>query len=611
MASRQLSPSRERIPFWRNVKTIGIMAQVIFGVLVAIAIYWLYSNVTTALSRSNLPADFSFLRNRAGIPIAESPISYTPDDPYWRALLIGILNTLKVSLIGVVLASLLGVLIGVMRLSQNWMLRQLATAYVELIRNTPIAVQIIFWYTAALATIPPNITNPVVLPFGIYLSNRGVAFPFFYPSYSFGAWLPWLVVGVVVALVVWGLRRRQIAASERPGSTWTIALAALVLIAGVGYFVVGSSSALPENIGTDFRADRGRGTVFVDENDNAQWDRGERSVPYASAVVTIEEARLSDTTQNLIESRRVLPSTFRFPFIRPSEVESYEVGFADEADAARFSLDFIDAPSVGVIYEDRNDNGLLDRGEDVDSETGQGFSGVRLNLTLENFTRRVVADRDAQVRLPRFEPVGNEAQAGSSEESSSGGVSAGPRSLFGTPSSGEGENVGGGGLNASFELQRAGPLVYSPPSIPVSNYEGGFSFTPSYLAILLALVIYTASFIAEIVRAGVLAIPKGQTEAAKAVGLSNFQTFNLVVFPQSIRIILPPMISQYLNLTKNSSLGPLAAYGELFAISTIVANQTGASVPVTILIILAYLLISLTFALILNIVNNRMTIVER
>jgi len=147
--------------------------------------------------------------------------------------------------------------------------------------------------------------------------------------------------------------------------------------------------------------------------------------------------------------------------------------------------------------------------------------------------------------------------------------------------------------------------------VPVSNYEGGFRFTASYLALLLALVIYTATFIAEIVRAGILAVPKGQTEASKALGLSGAQTFGLVIFPQAVRIILPPMISQFLNLTKNSSLAPLAAYAEIFAISTIVANQTGASVPVIIMIILSYLVISWFFALVLNIVNARMAIVER
>ena len=602
MASQGLKgPARDRIPFWRNVKTIGILAQVIFAVLVLVGTFVLYRNVVTTLARSNLPADFSFLDNRAGIPIAESPIPYTPDMPYWRALLIGFLNTLKVSLIGVLLASLLGVLVGVMRLSANWLLRQIATGYVELIRNTPLAVQIIFWYTAALATIPPNITNPIALPFGVYLSNRGIAFPFLYPGYYFSAWLIWLVVAVLASAAILLLRRRQIARSDQPGRAWPLALLGFLAVAGAGYFVAASETPLPENITTDFRADRGRGTVFIDTDGDGRFDRGDRAVPFAPAVVTIERGVLTDTTQNVIESRRIVPSTFRFPRLEPYEFAEAEVRFANPADAERFSVAFQRFPSVGFIYEDRNDNEEFDPGEELDPETNRGFTGVQLELVVTDFERRLVADRDAQIRIPRFvaETGGGDTEAASTPGSS-------PRDLFGG-----GARAAEAELEATITLLESGPIVVSPATIPVSNYEGGFRFTTNYLALLLALVLYTAAFIAEIVRGGIQAVSKGQTEAAKALGLSGYQTFSLIVFPQAVRIILPPMISQYLNLTKNSSLGTLAAYGELFAISAIVANQTGASVPVTVMLIASYLFISLTFAFILNIVNARMAIVER
>ena len=153
--------------------------------------------------------------------------------------------------------------------------------------------------------------------------------------------------------------------------------------------------------------------------------------------------------------------------------------------------------------------------------------------------------------------------------------------------------------------------MLSFPSIPRGNYVGGISLSAAYLALLIGLVVYTASFIAEIVRGGIQAVPKGQREAAKAVGLSNYQTFRLVVFPQALRIILPPMISQYLNLTKNSSLAILVTFQDFFSISNIVANQTGAAIPVIVIVIGGYLIISLTFAFILNIVNERMALVER
>src|SRR5699024_6177330 len=138
----------ERIPFTRNVRTIGIFLQFVFPVIVIALGLGIVNNVLIALARTHIPAHFSFLGARAGVAIAETPIPCTPQDPYWRALVIGLLNTLRVAVVGVVLATVLGVAVGVMRLSRNLLARQIATGYVELIRNTPLAVQIIFWYTA-------------------------------------------------------------------------------------------------------------------------------------------------------------------------------------------------------------------------------------------------------------------------------------------------------------------------------------------------------------------------------------------------------------------------------------------------------------------------------
>lgn len=156
-----------------------------------------------------------------------------------------------------------------------------------------------------------------------------------------------------------------------------------------------------------------------------------------------------------------------------------------------------------------------------------------------------------------------------------------------------------------------GPLVYSSVHIPVSTYEGGARLTVNYLAMLLALVVYTSAFIGEIVRGGIQAVAKGQREAANALGLSGYQTFSLVVFPQALRIVLPPVISQYLNLTKNSSLATLAGYAELFVIANVISNQTGAAIPIAILLIGSYLAISLTFSVVLNKVNASLALVER
>ena len=609
---KQASGTPERIPFWRNVKTLGLLAQVIFTLVVLTAIVILWNNVASALARSSLPADFSWLTSRAGLPIGERPIPYTPDDPYWRALLIGFLNTLKIALVGVILASILGVLVGLARLSNNWLLRQIGTWYVEILRNTPLSVQIIFWFTAAIATLPPTISAPIRLPGGILFSNRGLAFPAIYPGFGFTAWLPWLLGAIILFAVILVIRRRQIRASERPGLAWPYALAGMLVVAASGYLVASEQATIPSTVAVDFVTERGRGVTFTDTNGNGERDRGESAYGHVPVTVTVPEAAIEARSSNLVEQRQVKPSVIRFPVIEEGEYDTFDIRILGESDRERFSVHWIDAPVSGVVFEDRNNDGVWQEGEELDAQ-GEGFQGVRTVLTVTGFQRDLVSDRDGAVRIPNFDPVGTQAENVEEIEDAgrSGAGGFGPSNLFGANAASDDAPSDAPTLDTVVDIRPSGALVWSPPSVPVSNYTGGFRFTASYLALLLALVIYTATFIAEITRAGIMAVPKGQTEAAKALGLSGRQTFSLVIFPQAVRIILPPMISQYLNLTKNSSLAPLAAYAEIFAISAVVANQTGASVPVTILIIVSYLIISWFFSVVLNIVNARMAIVER
>jgi His/Glu/Gln/Arg/opine family amino acid ABC transporter permease subunit len=614
MATRPITVNKtvadqDTIPFYRNVKLIGILAQVIFVIILLVTGTVIYLNVTRALRASNLPANFDFLGVRAGIPIAESPIRYTTSDPYWRAMVIGFLNTLKVSLVGVVLATLLGILVGVLRLSPNWLLRQIAGAFVEVVRNTPLAVQIVFWFTAVLTPLPPRISNPIQLPGNVLLSNLGIALPWLENTYLFVNWLPWLGGGILAGFLAYGLRKWQIERADLHGNPWWLGVLVFLLIAIGGY--VSIAPEIPDTVATDFRADRGRGQVFLDTNQNGELDGDEQTLPYVPARVRIESGQLRTTSQNTTESRRNVSSVVRFPLIRASEVGDAEVIFADPEAAREAGLlfHFTHFPSEGVLYQDRNDNGAFDNGEQVDDD-GSGFTGVAMLLRVYDFERRLVANRDGQVRIPRFDPVRDGNDSDGNEEvraptSPSGG-------LFGAPANTpDADTSTDGSIDATFEVLPLRPLVLSTPSIPVTNYIGGITLSTSFLALLLALVIHTAGFIAEIVRAGIQAVPKGQREAAKTLGLSPWQTFSIVTFPQALRIILPPMISQYLNLSKNSSLAPLAAYVELFAISVIIANQTGATIPVILIIIASYLLISFTFAFILNIVNDRMALVER
>ena len=160
-------------------------------------------------------------------------------------------------------------------------------------------------------------------------------------------------------------------------------------------------------------------------------------------------------------------------------------------------------------------------------------------------------------------------------------------------------------------LQAEPPLKPFLPELAGLNFKGGLRLTPEFAALLFGLVVYTGAFIAEIVRAGIQAVSKGQVEAARSLGLSTGQTLRLIVFPQALRIMVPPVTSQYLNLAKNSSLAIAIGYPDLFSISGTVFNQTGAAIETTVIMMLSYLSISLLTSLLMNIYNARIQLVER
>jgi general L-amino acid transport system permease protein len=155
------------------------------------------------------------------------------------------------------------------------------------------------------------------------------------------------------------------------------------------------------------------------------------------------------------------------------------------------------------------------------------------------------------------------------------------------------------------------PIRFDVPILQGFNFQGGLRLTTEFTALLIGLALYTSAFIAEVIRAGIQAVNKGQIEAAKAVGLSSSQVLLLIIVPQALRVIIPPLISQYLNLTKNSSLALAIGYQELFAIGKVTINQAGRAVPVFMLIMATYLAISLITSLVLNIYNKRVQFIER
>jgi general L-amino acid transport system permease protein len=375
-------------------KVRGLVSQAILVVALTAFVWWIIGNTAQNLQRSNIASGFDFLNGRAGFDLAQTPIAYSSDSTYMRALYVGILNTVIIAAAGIVTALVLGFLIGIARLSSNWLLRTLATTYVEIFRNLPPLLQIFFWYFGVLSVLPqPKESIPI--PPGGYLNSRG----FFMPK------------------IIW---------SEGSGLILFALLAAIV----ISFFVW-------------------------------RWS-----------------------------SKRQMETGQQFPVLWTT---------------------------IGLL-------------------TGLPLLAFFLS-----------------------------------------------------------------GMPASIEY----------PKLSTFNLSGGFQVKPEFLSLYLALSVYTAAFIAEIVRSGIMGVAKGQTEASQAVGLSRGMLLRLVVVPQAMRIIIPPLTSQFLNLTKNSSLAIAIGYPDLVAVGGTILNQTGQAIEVVAIWMLVYLGLSLATSLFMNWFNAKMALVER
>ncbi len=388
------TPSRtSAVPPWRDVRVLRIAAQVFVLLVVGVVAALMVRNLMSAMTERGVGFGFGFLNRSAGFDISESPIPYSSTDTYAKAFLVGLLNTLFVSFIGIILATILGVLVGVARLSPNWLLRRITSAYVELMRNTPLLVQLVLIYFAVLLQLP-SVAQTLALPGSIFLNQRGVFVPGPQLAAGLPVWAVFVAVGIAVLVVARRIsRRREDDGRPIPGLRalgWLV----LLVLAVIGWIV-------------------------------------------------------------------------------------------------------------------------------------------------------------------------------------------------------------------------AAPMTFDLPVRERFNFIGGLSLSPEFTALLVGLVLYTAAFIGEVVRGGIQAVRQGQLEAARALGLSEGDTLRMIVFPQALRIIVPPLTSQYLNLAKNSSLAVAIGYPDLFKVGQTMANQTGQPVPVIILIMGTYLVISLATSLLMNIYNRRVQVLER
>ncbi|MCO5186105.1 MAG: ABC transporter permease subunit [Anaerolineae bacterium] len=542
MAESKLTPNpsggQESVPPWRDIRIIGIFAQIAFVVLVIMGAMWLLGNVTDNLGRlggfrcpdgtSSFSCGYNFLKVDSQFDISESVIDYDPSDTYGRALLVGLMNTIKVGVLGIIFATILGVLAGIARLSDNWLVSKATGWYIDLMRNTPLLLQLFFIYFGVILLFPP-IRDAIQLgDLPVYLSQRGINMPgpVFLPS--FATWLAFVVAGIILAFVIWILLGRR---EERVGKAsnrafWVVF--GFFTVSIIGWFVASNSNKLDQSF---MIAKSERILAFTDLADNMERRLGAANLNEIDLMV--EEGELT--------SEEVDEAAYTLCVISES---ASEVNFT--AELRRLNIPY-----------------TVNRSTRPDQATAKYAAGeceiYVADTVILTGERPLLEDPFAQAIVPTLER----------------------------------------------------PVRISIPEIEGLNFVGGIKISPNFAALLIGLVLFTGAYIAEIVRAGIQSVSKGQSEAARALGLSESQRLRLVVLPQAMRVIIPPLTSQYLNLVKNSSLAIAVGYPDLFAVAFTTLNQSGQAIQVFLMVMAAYLTLSLSISALLNWYNKRIALVER
>jgi len=507
----------QKTPLWRNATFLKWLAQIV--VLVAVTAFFviLGSQAFQNFNESGISFGWQWLSDPFGVNVREG-IDTAPDSGV-RALVVGAVNTLRVAISGIIAATIIGTLIGIARLSKNWIVNRIATVYVETIRNIPLLVQMFFW--SALAISLPDLTDGDLGTYWFKTSNKGFAFTWLFWDTGFWPWLVFVIAGIIVGRYVSRWRHRV---QEETGKTtypvlfW---LGTVLLFAVVGWF----AWPLLSFMAPVFRA-------------IAEFFEGLPAIVYPIAVAVGAVVAAGLWIRNFFESRRT-PAGFG----RLTDDDWFRVIFAGLSGIVIALLAFV----IG--------------GFEITTTTGESMTIVQLvGVAISNF----------------FDWIAN-----------------------------------------SFDADAASPLVVERPEVIVRgagfvNYGlTGAVMSIPFFAVWVGVTLYTAAFIAEIVRGGILAVSRGQTEAAQALGLKRSQYLRLIILPQAFRIILPPLGNQYLNLAKNTSLGIAVAFADIVAVGVTVINQTGQSLPVVMVWMAFFLLLSLTISAIVNYYNRKMMLVER
>lgn len=568
---RGQTPGTRLIPaFLRDVRVLQIIGQIIFAVLLLLIASSIWNSILDTLSSRNLTPSTGFLANRAGFDISEGADWYSSNSTYGDAFRVGLENSLRIIGVGLVLTTILGIIGGIFLLSSNWLIRTITRGVVELLRNTPLLVQLIGWYFIVILSLP-LFQEPLTIP------QEGIQ----------PVTLRLLLYLVAIAIAWFGLRREP-ATSPRRMLIWN-GLAAAILALEVAFRL---NVANPSLYGSG-RLDHIGFLVYLGI-----------SLVAIFAARTYAPIALRWRLLGLAGGQLVGGLLFYFGILPNSSLFRVEVYPAlilsrrglvlpEILPTARFT-EWIIFVVIGLVLA-----GAI-----------WVYFG-RITETTGQPTRRLPY---AIVSIVAFILIGWAVA----------GIAPVPTSIpvqqeDGTTAFMSVQDAEAAGLLTRTD-ERAysqSPLLYIPPvqrvspAGIVSGLVSGIEITPAYSALLLGLVIYTAAFIAEIVRAGILAVPPGQLEASRALGLSTSQTLTTIILPQALRVIIPPLGNQYLNLSKNSSLAIAVAYADIVLVTTTIMNQSGQSVTGIVMIMLTYLAISLLIAAFTNIVNRRFELVTR
>jgi len=552
-------------PLLRDIRVLQIIGQIVFIILVAAFISQVMAGIFTSLQAKNLTPNLTFLNSRAGFDVGERPEWYTANSTYWQAFQVGILNTLRVISVGLVLTTILGVLVGIFLLSTNWLIRNISKVYVELLRNTPLLVQLYVWYFIVMLTLP-------AFQQGYALPPEGIAI------------IPWRWFGYGILLLL-ALRSVRHFTAEAPRRQATLAgLTAFVAAIEVSFWLANTQEGWRTVYG---RGDLLSGPFLLYAIVNAAligaaWFLASR--PWRALAVG---ATLGQLAGGLLFYLGIAPTDglrlelypaiyisirgFVFPQILPTARLAEWLAFVG-----------VGAALAGIIWV---------------------YYGRIIETTGRPIPRAwYAAAALAGFMLIGWFAVGAEPVPAAVPVQQDGALVTLPL---------EQARTQGLLTLADEQVYSPYPLLFILPQRTNFRFTSGTEVSPEYMALLLGLVVYTSAFIAEIVRAGILAVPRGQIEAARALGFSTAQTLRLVILPQALRVIIPPLGNQYLNLSKNSSLGIAIAYADVFQVTTTIMNQSGQSVTGITMVMVTYLAISLAISAMTNWVNRRFQLVTR